>query len=165
MARLGRALHDLVGFAVEQARHEGGGHHLVAVSYTHLEHPAVVGGGGADGHVVGLVGLHHDPPVQLGAPGAARHLLDELEGALAGAVVRQVQLGVGVDDAHQRDVVEIEPLGDHLGAEQHGGIGGGERFQQGLVGAFGLGGVGTVSYTHLRREPERADGVVAEVAV
>ena len=53
-----------------------------------------------------------------------------------------MQLGVGVDDAHQRDVVEIEPLGDHLGAEQHGGIGGGERFQQGLVGAFGLGGVG-----------------------
>ena len=29
VARLGRALHDLVGSAVEQARHEGGGHHLV----------------------------------------------------------------------------------------------------------------------------------------
>ena len=52
--------------------------------------------------------------------------LDELEGGAAGAVVGQMQLGVGVDDAHQRDVVETESLGDHLGAEQHRGIGGGE---------------------------------------
>ena len=43
-----------------------------------------------------------------------------------------MQLGVGVDDAHQRDVVEIESLGDHLGAEQHRGIGGGEFLEKGL---------------------------------
>ena len=41
-----------------------------------------------------------------------------MEGAFAGAEIRQVQGQVGVDDADQRDVGEMQSLGDHLRAEQ-----------------------------------------------
>ena len=58
------------------------------------------------------------------------------------AVVGQLQLRVGVDDAHERDVVEVKALRNHLRTQQHGGVGSGELLEQALVRAFAAGGVG-----------------------
>ena len=68
--------------------------------------------------VVGAVGLHQHPAGPVAPPGPAGHLRHELEGPLGGAEVGHVQRRVGVDHADQRDVGEVEPLGDHLRAEQ-----------------------------------------------
>ena len=69
VARLGRALHDLVGLAVEQARHEGGGHHLVVHDGRGVLH--VVEGGAAAFNVA--VQLVDDLEVLAGVIGIAWH--------------------------------------------------------------------------------------------
>jgi hypothetical protein len=49
---------------------------------------------------------------------ATGHLRQQLEGPLGGPEVREVDPYVGVDDADQGDVGEVQPLRDHLRAEQ-----------------------------------------------
>ena len=69
-----------------------------------LVHRAVVvGGGGLDGVVLRRVGLDDDAAAARPAAGAAGDLLQELERALAGAEVREVQSDVGGDDADEGD--------------------------------------------------------------
>ena len=67
-------------------------------------------------------GLHQHFAGLLAAAGPSRHLHQELEGALGGAEVGQVQGHVGVEHADERDVRKIEALGDHLRAEEHVGL-------------------------------------------
>ncbi len=70
---------------------------------------------------VGLIRLdeHSTRRVAAAPPG---ELGDELERALLGPEVRQREPGVGVDDRGERDALEVVPLGDHLGAEQHAAL-------------------------------------------
>ena len=118
------------------------------------KHPAVVAGRRLDGHRIGLIGLHHDAPRQLGAPGTTSHLLDELEGTFAGPIVGQVQLGVGVNDAHEGHIVEIEAFGDHLGAQKHRRFRRTETLEQFLVRALGRSSVGVhADNRHSRPHP------------
>ena len=63
--------------------------------------------------------LHDHRALEVAAAGAAGHLREQLERALRGAEVGQLQREVRVDDAHQRHAREIEPLGDHLRPEEH----------------------------------------------
>ena len=71
-----------------------------------------------DGRRVGREGLHDHLALQITATGAAGDLGDELERALAGAEVRDVQAEVGVEDADEGDIGEMKALGDHLGADE-----------------------------------------------
>ena len=66
-----------------------------------------------------LEALHDDHPLEIPAAGTAGHLREQLEGALGGTEVRQLQREVGVDDTHQGHAREVEALGDHLRAEEH----------------------------------------------
>ena len=68
--------------------------------------------------MVGLVGLQKGPPRQLLAAAAPHHLGDEAEGALVAAEIIRVQHLVGGQHPHQGDPGEIQPLGDHLGADE-----------------------------------------------
>ena len=83
----------------------------------------------ADRGVVGRVGLHEHPAGPIAPPGASGHLRHELKGPLGGAEVGQMQRRVGVDHPHQRHVGEVEPLGDHLSAQQDLDLAGLERRQ------------------------------------
>ena len=81
-------------------------------------------------------------PAALGPPArAAGHLGEELEGSLGGAEIGQVEAGVGVHHADQRDVGEVEPLRDHLGADQEIHLAPLHRAEDPLVGPLGAGGV------------------------
>ena len=66
----------------------------------------------------GLEGLHDHRALEPSAARAARDLGEELEGALGGAEIRQLEREVGVEDPDQRHAREVQALGDHLGAEQ-----------------------------------------------
>jgi hypothetical protein len=79
------------------------------------------------------VGLHDDAARELAAASASGDLRDELEGALRGAEIRQVERAVGVDDADQRDAREVEALGDHLRADQHVDLAAPEGLERVLV--------------------------------
>ena len=116
--------------------------HLALGQLISQKQRAIVARRGADGRGVGLVGLHEHAPGQLSAAGAARHLLDQVERALVRTEIGQLQLRVGVDDAHQGDVIEVKALRDHLRAEQHRRLRRREPLEQALVGPLPAGSVG-----------------------
>jgi hypothetical protein len=62
--------------------------------------------------------LDEDFALDVAAAATAGHLGKELEGALAGAEIGEVEAKVGVDDADEGDIGEVEPFGDHLGADE-----------------------------------------------
>ena len=62
--------------------------------------------------------LHKHLAFDVTAAGAAGDLREQLKGALPRAEIRLVQRGVRVDDAHQRDVGKMQPLRDHLRADE-----------------------------------------------
>ena len=93
----------------------------------------VLADGGLDRRVVGQERLEHDPARRIAAPGAAGDLRDELERPLGGAEVGQRQRRVAADDADERDVRVVQPLGDHLRAEHHLDLALGEAAEQCLV--------------------------------
>ena len=51
------------------------------------------------------------------APGAARHLMQKLEGALGRARIAVRKAEIGIDDADQIELREMMALGDELGAD------------------------------------------------
>ena len=53
------------------------------------------------------------------APRAPRDLTQKLKTTLRRSKIRKVDAHIGIDDSHEGHVREIEPLGDHLRAEQH----------------------------------------------
>ena len=78
----------------------------------------IVGRRQGDARMLRLERLHQHPPAARPAARPARHLGEQLERPLGGAEVGHVQADVRVDDADQRHVGEVQPLGDHLRAEQ-----------------------------------------------
>ena len=53
-----------------------------------------------------------------------------------------MELRVGVDHAHKRHVLEVEPFRDHLRSQKHGSIRSGKLLKEALVGPFATRGVG-----------------------
>src|SRR6185436_10988570 len=68
-----------------------------------VEARVVAAGGVAEGVVSREEGLQDHPPRAVSPPGAPRDLSEELEGALGGAKVGNVEAGVRADDPHQAD--------------------------------------------------------------
>ena len=100
--------------------------------------PGVARGHGLDGGVVGLVGLHDGAPRPISSPGAPDRLGQQLPGALGGTLVGQVEGDVGRDDAHQRDLGDVEALGHEAGAHEHVGGAGGEVVDDPCRGSLAL---------------------------
>ena len=92
--------------------------------------------------MIGAEGLHQHPAALRPAAGPARHLRDQLERPFGGAEIGQVQGRVGIDHPDQRDVGKIQPLGDHLRAQQDADLARAKRRQRPLVAAVGLHRVG-----------------------
>ena len=65
------------------------------------------------------VGLDQHASHPLAASRAARHLGQQLKGALRGAKVGQVERQIGEHHADQRHARQVEALGDHLRADHH----------------------------------------------
>ena len=84
-----------------------------------VESLVVVGLRPPDGVVVGVEGLDDDLARHVATPAPACHLGEELEGPFRGPEVRDVQGGIGGNDADERDAGEVVPLGNHLGAHEH----------------------------------------------
>ena len=95
----------------------------------------------AEDAVIGVARLEQHLAGAIGAAGASGHLHQELKGVFVGAEVGQQQARVGVDHAHERHARKVEPLGDHLGAEQDVGFAPGEAVEQPVVGAAAARGV------------------------
>ena len=106
------------------------------------ERMVVVPHRGFDRRVVGVEGLHQHAAALRPATGPARDLHQQLKRPLGGAKVGQVQGRVGVDHADQRDVGKIEPLGDHLRAQQDADLALAKSGQRPLVAPGRLHGVG-----------------------
>jgi len=102
----------------------------------------VVVSGKLDGGGVWSGGLDDDFARHLSATGAACDLGEELEGAFAGAEVGGVEGEVGIEDADEGDVGEVEALGDHLGAEEDIDFLGAEVAEGIAEGVFSPGGIG-----------------------
>ena len=85
---------------------------------------------GANDRVIGQVGLDDHLAGAIAATGTARHLFQQVVGALPCAKVGQLEGEVGIDNAHERDLGKVEALCDHLGAQQHGAIGRIELLEQ-----------------------------------
>lgn len=62
--------------------------------------------------------MDEDFAFEFAASGAPGDLGEELEGALGGAEVGDVEADVGVEDTDEGDVGEVEAFGDHLGADE-----------------------------------------------
>src|SRR5450755_2288464 len=62
--------------------------------------------------------LHKHLALDVAATGATGDLREQLEGAFARAKIRLVQREVGVNDADERDVRKVQPLRDHLRADE-----------------------------------------------
>ena len=63
-------------------------------------------------------GLHHRRPRLLAAARPADHLRDQAERRLRRAVIAHVQAHIRVQNADERHIFKIEPLGHHLRPKQ-----------------------------------------------
>ena len=66
--------------------------------------------------------LHEHLALDIAAAGATGDLREQLEGALARAEIRLMQREVGVNDADERHVREMQALGNHLRADENVGL-------------------------------------------
>src|SRR5580658_8574459 len=62
--------------------------------------------------------LDQDFPVPVLAAGAAAHLLHQLKSPFGGAELRKMDDAVGVQDADEVDMLEVQPFDDHLRADE-----------------------------------------------
>ena len=74
-----------------------------------------------DDVVARLAGLDNHLPLFVGASGASRHLFQHVKGPLVTAEVREIDHGVGIEDAHNAHRVKVQSFGDHLRAHQNVG--------------------------------------------
>ncbi len=91
--------------------------------------------GSLNGVVPGRIRLDDHLPGARSSTGTTGDLRQELEGALGSAEVGQEQPRVGQHHTHQGDSREVEPLSDHLRANQDVGRTGVERSPDPLMGA------------------------------
>ena len=94
-------------------------HLLAQLHFGFCKTIGIVPSGELDSRGLGIEGLDNNLAIQVTSPGAARHLGEQLEGALCGARVGDVQAQVCIQHAHQRHAGEVQPLGNHLGAQQN----------------------------------------------
>ena len=90
-------------------------------------------GGAGDDLVVRGEGLDHRPAVLAAPARPAHHLGQQAEGPLGGPVVVHVEAQVRRQDPHQGHVLEIQPLGHHLGTQENGDLLCLEPMEQDLV--------------------------------
>ena len=79
--------------------------------------------------MVGLVGLQQADALLAGAARPTGHLAEQLEGAFGGARIAIGKSEIGIDDADQRHVRKIVPLGDQLRADDDVGFALGDRLE------------------------------------
>ena len=91
---------------------------------------------------MGGEGLDDDFAFEFTASGTSGDLGDELEGALAGAEIGDVEAEVGVEDSDEGDVGEMQALGDHLGADKDVDFLGFEFPEDVFEGVFAAHGIG-----------------------
>src|SRR6185503_13667023 len=72
-----------------------------------------------DDLISGIKRLQNDLPATFTATCASCHLSQHLKDSFACKGIWQVQANIRQDDTHQRNKREIEPLGEHLRADQH----------------------------------------------
>ena len=85
--------------------------------------------------------LNDDLSPQGPPSGSTRHLRQKLKDALAGSEIGEVEADVGVDGSDQRDIREIEALGDHLCAQKDVDLSTFDPSQDVVMGPFGARGV------------------------
>ena len=85
--------------------------------------------------------LQNDQTALAATSGSSADLRHHHEGMLIGPEIGLVEHGVGIEDAHDGHLVEVEALGDHLGANEQVGTSGTEVADDALVGLARTGGV------------------------
>ena len=84
---------------------------------------------------VGALGLQYHKSALVAPARSAAHLREHLKRLLVGTEVGIVEHGVGIQNAHDRDAREVEPLGYHLRADEYVGSAAGEVVDDASVGA------------------------------
>lgn len=78
------------------------------------ESPTIIARSRSDSVIMRTVGLHDHLARKIGTTRAPSHLFDQIEGALRAAEIGKVEHGVGIDNTHKRNIVEVESFRDHL---------------------------------------------------
>ena len=112
----------------------------------------VVGADRGEGVMIRDKGLHDDPARSGGASCSAGYLGQELEGALGGTKIREMEADICGDHADELDAWEIVSLGDHLGADDDVDLFVLERFEDRLRMAAFRGDIAVESHRPRRRE-------------
>ena len=94
-----------------------------------------------DHRMLRAVGLHQHLARPFPPPGAAGELQQQLQALLGGTQIGAVQQTVGGQHRRQRHPGQIHALGQHLGADQHVRLPGGEALEQTAVAIPAPGGV------------------------
>ena len=89
----------------------------------------------------GRLGLQYHLASLALSPGPSAHLSHHHKGMLVGSEVGIIEHGIGIQYAHHTHLVEIQSLGDHLGANEQIGLTRREIIYQPLVSIAGTGGV------------------------
>src|SRR5574340_576181 len=71
-----------------------------------------------DDIMTGVEGLNDDPSRLVAADAPSRYLRQDLEGPFGGTEIREIQGGVGGDNADQGDGRKVVSFGNHLGADE-----------------------------------------------
>ena len=117
-----------------------------------VEAVEVVPAGELNRRMKGGEGLDEHLAFDVAAARAPGHLRQQLEGPLARAEIRLMQREVGVDDAHQGDVGEMQALGDHLRADEDVDLADAEVAQDAAVILLPLQGIGVHAHGPRVRE-------------
>ncbi len=91
---------------------------LAQFDFLFVEAEVIVLAGELNRFLVRRESLDDDLAFDVATTRTAGNLHKELEGAFAGAKVGHVEGHVGVDDADERDVGEVQTFGDHLRADE-----------------------------------------------
>src|SRR6267154_1380276 len=92
--------------------------------------------GGPNRVVIGRARLYEHPAAARPPPRPSCHLRHKLECALAGPEIGEMEAGIGVHDADDGDVGKVEPLRDHLRAQQDVDLAARNTLQDVMVGPF-----------------------------
>ncbi len=91
--------------------------------------------------VVGMIGLDDDTPPQQAASRPTSNLCKQLKCALARTEIRKIERCIRRDDTNQSDEWQIQPLGNHLRADEHISGTGGEALQDVRMSCMGAGSI------------------------
>src|SRR5258706_5472760 len=97
--------------------------------------------------------LNHNPSAPDSPARSSGHLTQELEAPLRRPEIRKIYSDVCVHDSHQRDVREVQPLGDHLRSEQYVDIAGTDAVEDSRVRPLAARGIEVQPGYARRRKP------------